>query len=73
MRSSGHLRMPEYEWIDVKEANQVIHRSANIADEERRSYFDLTAIYFGVLFILREPVTRESSTVALSSGSLDKS
>ena len=68
MRSSGHLRMPEHKWIDVKEANQVIHRSANIADEERRSYFDLTAVYLGLLFIL----TVSQLRVALSSGSFDK-
>ena len=61
--------MPEHEWIDVKEANQVIHRSANIADEERRSYIDLTAVYLGLLFIL----TVSQLRVALSSGSFDKS
>ena len=53
-------------WIDVKEANQVIHRSANIADEERRSYSDLTAIYFGVLFILTGSQLREKAQQWLS-------
>ena len=48
MRMSDHFRMPEHEWIDVKEANQVIHWSVNIADEERHSYSDITAIYFRV-------------------------
>jgi hypothetical protein len=38
----------------VKEANAVLQRSANTADEEKRSYSDLAAVDFRDLFILVE-------------------
>jgi hypothetical protein len=58
-------------WLDVKESNQ---RSANTADEEKSSYYDLTYRWFsGLIYLHKEPVTRENAKVALSSGSLDKS
>jgi hypothetical protein len=45
--------------MDVKEVNAVVQRSANIADEEKRSYFDLTAIDSRGLFILTESQLQE--------------
>jgi hypothetical protein len=45
--------------VDVKEVNAVVQRSANIADEEKRSYSDLTVVNSRDLFILTESQLRE--------------
>ena len=57
----------------MKEANAVIHWSANIAAEEKRSYSDITAIDLKGLFILTESQLREKAQQWLSPSPPDPS
>ena len=51
----------------MREANAVIHRSVNVADEEKRSYFDLTAAASPRgLFVLTESQLQEKQQKWLS-------
>jgi hypothetical protein len=56
----------------VKEANAVIYRSANIADEEKRSYSDLIVVASRAYYPYRETVTKENAKLALPARSLYK-
>ncbi len=57
----------------MKERNAAIRRSVEAAGEEKRLYSNFIVKFAGLIDRHRESVMRETATVALSSGSVDKS